>query len=148
MKKNTIGQKGQSLVEMIVIVGMVVLLMTGIVAGTTVSLSRSNTSQVRSIALSYAQGGIELARAKRDGGWDAFEAMGDPPRVYCVGADNVFVEGACVFTAGDKYTRYVSLQLTSVSGVPTMKVTSTVSWDDTIYPLNNIDLTTYLTKWR
>jgi len=134
---------------MIVVVGMVVLLTTGIVAGTTVSLSRSGTAQVRSIALSYAQAGIELARAQRDSGWDAFAAMGGyPPRVYCVGSVGSFVEEACVLNMDNKYIRYVSLELTSVSGVSTMKVTSKVSWDDTANPLNKIELTTYLTQWR
>jgi type II secretory pathway pseudopilin PulG len=38
-------QKGQSLVEMVVVIGMVILLTTGIVTGTTISLNRSKKSQ-------------------------------------------------------------------------------------------------------
>jgi type II secretory pathway pseudopilin PulG len=141
-------QKGQSLVEMIVIVGMVVLLMTGIVAGTTVSLSRSETSQVRSVALSHAQSGIELARAKRDSGWAAFALLGTSPTTYCVGADGVFNTGLCTINMDGKYIRSVSLQLTAVSLVSTMKVTSRVVWGDTANPSNAVQLTTYLTEWK
>lgn len=137
MKTYTAGQKGQSLVEMIVIIGMVVLLATGIVAGTTVSLSSSKTSQVRSQALSYAQAGIELARATRDDGWPAFSAMGNPPSTTVSNIDNTF-------------TRSVTLELTTIGTppTPTMKVTSQVTWGDTTNPLNKVELTTYLTQWR
>ena len=133
-----IDQKGQSLVEMIVIIGIVVLLATGIVAGTTVSLSRSKTSQVRSQALSIAQAGIELARATRDTGWEAFAALGDP-------------QSTTVSTIDNTFTRSVTLQLIPIPAVPTMeemKVTSRVAWGDTSNPSNAVELTTYLTQWR
>lgn len=134
MKKQFVYQQGQSLVEMIVVIGMVVLLTTGIVAGTTASLSRSETSQVRSQALSYAQAGIELARGLRDNGWAAFAALGSP-------------SSTTVSTLGT-LTRSVTFQLTTVSGVSTMKVTSRVAWGDTSNPSNAVELTTYLTQWR
>ncbi|MCX6794106.1 MAG: hypothetical protein NTY06_03300 [Candidatus Gottesmanbacteria bacterium] len=135
MKKYLSHQEGQSLVEMIVVIGMVVLLATGIVVGTTTSLSRSGTSQVRSQALFYAQAGIELARETRDNGWAAFAALGDPPTTT-------------VTTINTTFTRSVMLQLTTVSGVSTMKVTSRVKWGDTSNPANAVELTTYLTQWR
>jgi type II secretory pathway pseudopilin PulG len=132
------NQEGQSLVEMIVIIGMVVLLATGIVAGTTVSLSRSQTSQVRSQALSIAQAGIELARGQRDNGWEAFAALGDP-------------QSTTVSTIDNKFTRSVTLELIPIPANPAMnemKVTSRVVWGDTTNPLNKVELTTYLTEWR
>lgn len=129
-----IHQKGQSLVEMIVVIGMVVLLTTGIIAGTTLSLSRSEASRTRSQALSYAQAGIELARATRDNGWAAFAAMGNPPSTTVSNIDSTF-------------TRSVTFQLTTVSGVSTMKVTSRVVWGDTTNP-SAVQLITYLTQWK
>lgn len=128
-------QKGQSLVEMIVVIGMVVLLATGIVVGTTASLSRTESSQVRSQALSIAQAGIELARVTRDTGWEAFAALGDP-------------ESTTVSTIDNTFTRSITFQLTTISGISTMKVTSQVIWGDTTNPLNKVKLTTYLTQWR
>jgi type II secretory pathway pseudopilin PulG len=149
-------QKGQTLVEMIVIIGMVVLLATGIVAGTTVSLSRSKTSQVRSDALTFAQAGIELARKQRDNGWDAFAAMGTSSNMYCVGSDGVFGQAqteCSVPNINNTFTRSVTLQLIPIPAIPTMeemKVTSRVAWGDTTNPTNTntVQLTTYLTQWK
>ena len=146
MKTYTVGQEGQSLVEMIVIIGMVVLLATGIVAGTTVSLSRSKTSQVRSNALSFAQEGIELARKTRDSGWDAFALMGESETTYCVGSGGAWGASPCMVPNIDnKFTRSITLQPAPGSGI---SVTSKVVWGDTTNPLNKVELTTYLTQWR
>lgn len=140
-------QQGQSLVEMIVVVGMVVLLTTGIVAGTTMSLSRAQTSQMRSDALVFAQSGLELARKKRDQGWNAFAALGTPATIYCVGSDESFAPSQVPCTAANIntiYTRSVTLTL-GIDEV--MRVVSSVSWGDQ-GPLHRIQLTTYLTQWR
>lgn len=148
MKKHVSDQVGQSLVEMIVVVGMVVLLTTGIVAGTTISLSRSETSKIRSSALTFAQAGIELARGQRDNGWDAFEAMGTPSStIYCVGSNGAFVKETCTTNIDNRFTRSVTLEFTPASG---MKVTSRVVWGDTTNPTNTntVQLITYLTQWR
>lgn len=145
------NQQGQSLVEMIVVIGMVVLLATGVVAGTTISLSRSGASQIRTDALTVAQAGIELARGQRDNGWDAFALRGTPQSTYCVGSDGAFGQAQTSCTAvnvDNKYTRSVTLQMTTISGISTMKVTSSVTWGDTTNPLNKVELTTYLTQWR
>jgi type II secretory pathway pseudopilin PulG len=145
-------QKGQSLVEMVVVIGMVILLTTGIVTGTTISLNRSKTSQYQTKALAYAQEGIEFARSTRDAGWTAFAAMGSASgTIYCVGSANppVFVTGACSAPNISNFmTRNITFQLTTVSGVSTMKVTSQVTWGDTSNTSNAVQLTTYLTQWR
>jgi len=144
-------KKGQSLVEMIVIIGIVVLLATGIVASTTSSLSRSETSQSRSDALSFAQAGIELARGLRDTGWDTFSHMGG---TYCVGSDGTFGQPHTTCTThniDDKFTRAVTLQLAQIPADLTkeeMKVTSRVTWGDTTNLSNAVQLTTYLTGWK
>lgn len=152
MKKRRVDQQGQSLVEMIVVIGMVVLLTTGIVAGTTASLSRSETSQVRSNALSFAQEGIELARKTRDSGWDAFALMGESETTYCVGSDGAWGASPCtVPNIDNKFTRSITLKLIPIPAKPTMKemnVTSRVAWGDTTNSSNAVQLTTYLTGWK
>jgi type II secretory pathway pseudopilin PulG len=149
MNKYCFYREGQTLVEMIVLIGMVVLLTTGIVAGTTVSLSRSHLSQSRTSALALAQSGIELARGIRDNGWGAFEEMGKPgSKTYCVGLTGNFVEGMCTgFNIDNKFMRSITLKSTTISGVSTIKVTSHVSWADTTNPANSMELITYLTPW-
>jgi type II secretory pathway pseudopilin PulG len=140
-------QRGQTLIEMIIIVGVIVLLATGIVAGTTAALSRSETLQARSEALSQAQAGIELARGLRDNGWNTFATKGTPATTYCVGSGGGFVTGTCMPPYIDnRFKRYVTLELTTIGSppTPTMKVTSKVVWD----PSNAVQLSTYLTQWK
>ena len=117
-------KKGQTLIEMVVVVGIVVLLATGIVAGTTASLARSKTAETRSEALSLAQAGIELAREARDSGWTAFTALNGHPQISTI----------------DIFTRTVTYELIESD----MKVTSTVTWGGT----DSVYLVTYLTQWR
>lgn len=143
-----VKQKGQTLVEMIVVVGVIVLLATGIVAGTTASLSRTETLKVRSEALTHAQTGIELARGKRDEGWNTFWLMGSAGGiVYCVNSAGVWSGEPCSVNIDNTFTRSVTLQTTS-SPVPTMIVTSNVIWGDISNPSNAVKLRTYLTQWK
>lgn len=149
MNKCKTGQKGQSLVEMIVVIGMVVLMTTGIVAGTTMSINRSTTSQTRTEALSFAQAGVELARSKRDEGWLAFAALGSTPSTYCVGSNGNFgsPQVSCTTANIGVYTRSITLTLQTVNATQVMKVVSLVAWEDQS-PSHKVQLITYLTQWR
>ncbi len=145
-KKN----KGQSLVEMVVVIGVVMLLVTGIVSGMTSSLARTKTVSQRSSAIKYAQQGIELTRAQRDAGWSTFAALGSVQRVYCVGSDGAFTlsGGSCsVPNIEGLFVRSVTLYLPPAT--PTkMSVKVIVSWGDTSRPENTVTFDTYLTKWQ
>ena len=143
-----IKQHGQTLVEMIVIVGVIVLLATGIVAGTTASLGRSETLQIRSEALSEAQAGIELTRALRDAGWDDLVNKGTPETAYCVGSGGwaEYTDPPCVVNINNMFTRTITLKY--VAATLTVQVISEVAWGDTSNPLNKVYLTTYLTNWK
>ena len=76
MNKQKYNYSGQSLVESVVTLGVVLLLVTGIVVGTTSSLRYAENSKARSTATQYAQEGLELARNERDAGWSAFAHSG------------------------------------------------------------------------
>jgi type II secretory pathway pseudopilin PulG len=150
MNKYFTYQRGQSFVELVIVIGVVMLLTVGIVIGTTTSLSRSETTQLRGEGLAIAQSGIELARQKRDEGWNMFAAMGASESTYCVGDDGTFSspQSACTSpNVGSIFTRSVILDLITVSGVTTMKVTSRVTWGDENNETNKSELTTYLTQW-
>lgn len=151
---------GQTLVEVVVVVGIAVLLVLGIVAGTTRSLSLSQTVQKRTTALSLAQEGIELARQERDLGWDAFALMGTPLSTYCIGSSGISdFANLPVSSCGDSpnidntaFTRSVTLDLIPSpdgSGNTTMQVTVQVSWSAAAGATDNsVSLTTYLTQWQ
>ncbi len=136
--------KGQTLVEMIVVIGVVVVLATGIIAGTSISLSRGQGSQNRAMATTYAQEGIELARQLRDEGWTAFAAMGTAPTVYCVGADGAFLQASpsCTPNISNLFTRSVTLALSG----PDMSVDVLVTWGANAS--GKVELKTTLTHWR
>lgn len=138
---------GQSLIEMIVVIGVVVLLATGIVAGTTASLAATQQNQLRAKALRLAQQGIELTRALRDAGWNSFSRMGTAPSVYCVGEDGAFTISSSACTAPTLEGLYIrSVSLTLTGGV--MAVDSAVSWGNTSASKNTVELKTTLTQWQ
>lgn len=143
--------KGQTLVEMIVVIGVVIILVTGIIAGTSASLSRANDSELRSSAIRYAQEGIELARQMRDSGWTAFAALGAAPTTYCVGDDAVFTPsvGSCSTpNINNLYVRSITLRLVAPGDPTQTKVTVdvVVTWGGST--ANNVELKTDLTQWR
>jgi type II secretory pathway pseudopilin PulG len=83
--------KGQSLVEALIAVAVVIILITGIVAGTTSSLRASAYARARSEATKLVQQGMEIARNDRDQGWSDFADLDLDPvagtrTYYCVGS--------------------------------------------------------------
>jgi type II secretory pathway pseudopilin PulG len=146
---------------MVVVIGVVIMLATGIVAGTTATLARTRTNELRSTALQYAQEGIEQTRSKRDAGWQTFAALGStqdvPPlsnkSVYCLGDDGIFLPTVVSCTTPNvhgKYTRSVTLTLVSPADPSQMymSVDVVVSWGNTANPTNSVELKTDLTQWR
>lgn len=144
--------RGQTLVEAIVVIGLVVLLVTGLIAGTTMSLHTTGSARTRSQAVKYSQEGIELIRTIRDENWNTFftKFAGG----YCFGsaANNDPVAalipqvGTCpvnIITTDNSFTRSVQF----VSEADRMKITVSVQYMEGA-DTKSIDLTTYLTQWK
>lgn len=119
-------QKGQTLVEAVVVVGVVVLLVTGLVAGTTASLRAAQSGRTKTQAVTLAQEGMEIVRSARDENWTTFQALsGD----YCLGDDHVFTPavGSCIgtiTTPEGTFGRTVSFNWQD----PSMEVTISVAY--------------------
>ncbi len=144
MKQQT-HAKGQSLVEAVVTLGVVILLVSGLVVGSTLSLGRADNSKSRSLATTYAQEGLELARKERDAGWSQFVSVRSGR--FCVD-EGAIVDGTtpCPLVNGAFYRELVFTPGTEVP-VETMSITSTVSW----YQGNQevfVTLETQLTDWK
>lgn len=138
---------GQSLVEVIVAVGMVIVLITGLIIGTTTSVSRAASSSSRSLAVKYAQEGMELARQLRDNGWITFVQYNG---TYCVAKDNVIPAAdspsdSCTANIDAVYTRSVKFTLSGDQTMMTVDVT--VSWYEGTQT-RNISLQSYLSQWK
>jgi hypothetical protein len=150
---HTRNTKGQTIVEAIVVIGVVVLLVTGLIAGTTTSLRTATSGRVRSQALKLAEEGLEFARNARDQKWTTFQSYSG---WYCLGNTpqelEPSVDGSCggnITTADGSFGRSINF-----------------SWDDALvdiekkmivevivsYPegsqTKNIALKTYFTQWK
>ena len=143
MNYKPLSQSGQSLVEAVVVIGVVVLLVTGIVAGTTASLRNIDQGKTRSLALKYSQEGVEYGRNLRNTGWETFQAKSG---VLCLDKASVLTaasSGVCPVNVDSVYTR----SLTFTWSDPTMTVVSRATWNDGSGE-HKSELTTNFTKWR
>lgn len=141
---------GQTLLEIIVAVGVMVLLITGLVVGTSVSLRTSQYGQRRSQATKYAQEGIEIMRALRDStDWDEYIALdtnGSGATLLCLGNDqNPTQATSCDPNLGENntYTRDVSFDWNSPDS--RVEVSVTVSWSEA-GQTPDVTLDTFFTK--
>jgi len=141
------NQFGQSFVELIIIVAVVILLVTGLIVGTVSSLKTTNFASSKSQATKYAQEGIELARRERDTGWYAFYANRSN-KTFCVNKTGAYIQGN--MCAGSNlidatFSRIVSYIWNSAQN--RMEVTVTVSWPDG-GGTHKSQVSTYFTQWR
>jgi len=134
--------RGQSLVESVVTLGVVILLVTGLVVGTTSSLKYAQSSRARSAATQYASEGLELARKERDAGWVAFARDGS----FCVGAAGLIPTEPCTLIDG-KYTRMLTYTSDNVLDPQSVVVISAVSWIEG-GETKTITVQTTLTNWK
>ena len=74
MIRNKNNQHGQTLVEAIIAISVVVMLVTGLIAGTSASLKTSQSGRSRYQAVKLAEEGLEYARSLRDTSWSTLTA--------------------------------------------------------------------------
>lgn len=138
--------RGQTLVEVIVAIGVVVLLVTGLIVGTSVTLKASQYGKMRSLGTQYAEEAIEAARNLRDSGWSTFfEYGGVTPKSYCLNKVGVWTltVGSCSPNIDNFYTRMVTFTWAD----PHMNVDVAVTWVDGAKTYTS-SLSTYFTQWK
>lgn len=147
-------KRGQTLVEIVVIIGVVLLMVTGLIAGATASLKAANFSRAKSIAAKYAQEAIEVTRKLRDTNWDTFQTYGTAGgKLWCLNKDNIWLDaattgGVCQPNVADSYVSYTrSVNLTWNDVTSIMKTDIEVSWMDGTKKFS-VALSSYFTKWR
>ncbi len=149
MKRRYRNSSGQSVVEAVVVIGIVILLVTGLIAGTTSSLKATQSSRARSKAVKYAQEGLELARTLRDQGWATFEAK---VGTWCIGQDNVWPvtpSASCASNITDQENNVFTRGVTITPDAPNQRVVvvADVSWIEGSQT-RTTQLKTYFTRWR
>lgn len=139
-------QNGQTLAEVVVAIGVVVLLVTGLVIGTSVTLKASQYGKARSQAVQYAQEAVEIARNVRDSGWTTFIAYGGvTPVSWCLDKSGVWtaMSDSCSPNIDNFYTRKVTVTWID----PKMKVEVQVSWTDGAKTYSSL-VSTFFTQWK
>jgi Tfp pilus assembly protein PilV len=140
---------GQSLIELLTALAVVLLVIVALVRATTISLRSSSFSKAQSQATAYAQEAIEWVRAERDKDWDEFSTRAGV--TFCLNSEPVswLSEGICSaddYTLGGRFKREATL--TSVDGeVNQVEVRVVVSWLESGGE-HQSQITTYLTNWR
>lgn len=139
-------QSGQSLIEALVAVGLVIVIATALISVTTTGLKASQSGKLRSKAVVLAQDGLELSRKLRDNDWVVFQTYGTAPNnIKCLDTNGGWatMSGSCPFDIEDIYARKVTFTWDGSR----MKVDSVVSWNERSQ-VKNVTLTTYFTDWR
>jgi type II secretory pathway pseudopilin PulG len=139
-------KKGQTLIEIIVAIGVVVLLVTGLLAGATATLKAAQYSRVKSLAVRYSQEALETARTVRNTGWETFSTYGSVGGItWCLNKAGSWTQapGSCSPNIDNIYTRTVVFTWQD----PKMNVAVSTTWTDGARTYR-VDQTTYFTQWQ
>lgn len=140
---------GQTLLELVIAIGVVALILTGLVAAVTSSLRFGQASSLRSRGVKLAQEGIERTRTLRDTTtWVTFVGYSDNgTKRWCLDQNGTFTDGGgsseCPISPGDAFWRSITLTFAD----PIMTVVSQVSWGEHTTPAS-VELMTYFSQWK
>jgi len=135
-----LARSGQSLVEAIVAVGITLLVITGLVVLAVGAVRSATLARNRSLAVQYAQEGLEALRSVRDRSFSELPSSGTS-RVVWTGSEWGVLAGT--ETIGT-YTRSFTPEQISAGK---LKILLSVAWTDSAGD-HTVDLTTYLTDWQ
>ncbi len=141
---NMKNERGQTLVEIVAAIGVVVILLTGLLAGAIGSLKAAQYGKAKSLAVQYGQNAMETVRNIRNNSWSDFFAYGSVSgTTWCLDKAGTWTETGttCPPNIDTIFTRTVVFTWQD----PNMVVDVTVSWQAGAY---KVDLSTYFTEWR
>lgn len=152
--------KGFTIVEIIIISGIIALALAGILQLENASLKSRQAAELKTQAVSYLEEGYEALRSLRDGGWDAnIVSLANNQDYYLVlagGNWQTITEAPAPLNG--KFTRVIVLSpvyrdgngniaQTGTLDANTRKATIGIEWSERGLPVN-ISSSTYLTNWR
>lgn len=107
--KTTADQRGQSLIEILVALGIGVILIGGVTALISVNMRSSAESKMTQAASSLTQEVIDGAKSKAEADWNAFYALekGSANKYYIASSTNVITVGMePIMVSGYSFNRY------------------------------------------
>jgi len=126
-----IKEKGQTLVEALIALGVAITIISAIVVSVISSLSNAQFTKNQNLANHYAAEGMEIVRSIRNSSWPSFIALSST--YYCLSQDSktLLLKGAsgCGQNVGI-FVREVNIEHNSPSCVGTSRITVYVSWSD------------------
>lgn len=126
---HTLGEhkKGQTVLEAVIVVGIVIIFITGILSLATITLHAAQLAKRRSRATALARANIELVRSMRDGDYTTFKLKTGS---FCVDSDGVWTsaESDCAVSIDRLYARKITLDWNE--STDTIHVISDVSWHE------------------
>lgn len=139
---------GQTILELVVALGVVSLVLTALVSAATASLRFSQAGRFRGLGVKYAQEGIELTRKLRDSStWTDFMTYsGAGTERWCLTSVAVWsldTGSGCPIAAGSPFWRTITFTWQD----PLMEVSSEVSWGERVAP-SVVTMVTNFTQWK
>lgn len=125
-------EKGQTLVEALIALGVAIIIISAIVVSVISSLSNAQFTKNQNQANHFAQEGMEIVRGIRNSNWLSFQALSST--YYCLAANSttlVFKGTGCSPNPNvGIFVREVNIDHSSPSCIGTSMVTVNVSWSD------------------
>jgi hypothetical protein len=125
-------QGGQTLVEVLAGLGLILIVVTALIGMGVVALKTSTAARNQTVAAKLADEGMEIARSVRD--QSGFTALTSVP------AQGIDVDG----DGDDDFTRQTDVSLESAGK---KRVVVTVSWSESS-GTKSVSVSSYLTDWR
>lgn len=132
--KFKINTKGQSLIEILVALGIITIIATALTSVVITSLGNARSSKDQALATQYATEGLEIMRLKRDIDYTAFQNI--ISGTYCLdkGASNLGPN--CTSSNVDNFIRKVTIAQSGCA-VKIARISVIVSWQDSKCPASN-----------
>jgi len=125
-KKRLYFSSGQSLIEAVIAVGVVTMVLVALVSGVVSSLKNARYSRDNSVAVAYAQEGIEVIRSIRDRGYEEIQQNDTYSLSYNGSIWSLTTPGEVI---SEKYTRTVVIS-DGPDAANSKKVIVTLSWKE------------------
>jgi type II secretory pathway pseudopilin PulG len=139
-----INQKGQSLVEALIALGVAAIVVSAMAVAAITAVNNADFSKYQNLATQYAQQGLEILKQQSQTDWNAFSSQvgGSPGNLYCLDQDKTKLDlpplGSCAQNINDQnnkpfFVRDVRLTQTDPADLDChgiVRVTVRVSWTD------------------
>lgn len=142
-------QKGQSLFEIVLALGVILLLIGGLVVAATTSIRNTTVSTSQAEATRFAQEVMEWLREEKGKDWGTFFGRASSSgTIYCLNSLSwPSSSGSCGSSSFIVNTQYQRKATLTTDGLDKVRVTVTVSWQEGGRS-HTTDVSSVFTNWK